>query len=175
MTLANKFIDIALLDMSRWITKSNWPNGYGAVFIGFRDCMQRYCLRLTGQAVRQAQVYTSVAPLRTLDNSWRVYIREARGADKSTPPILRPLDRKMQNIDVYDTIDVNDFMEDMSGMLRYKFILQLRQGLSVPIFLYTWTWGGEQVRYLPTRCLAGPSSIERARRWHDQFPKTSTF
>jgi len=46
--LANKFIDIALLDMSKWIAKGNWPNGYGAIFIGFRDCMQRYYLRLTG-------------------------------------------------------------------------------------------------------------------------------
>jgi len=99
--------------------------------------MQRYYLRLTGHVLRQAHVYTSVDPLRTLDNSLRVYVREDRRADKSIPPILRPLDMKMHNVDDYGTIDVNDFMTGMSGMQRHRFILQLRQGLSVPIFLYT--------------------------------------
>jgi len=59
MVLANKYINIALLDMHKWIDKGNWANGYGAAFIGFRDCMQRYYLRLTGQLVRQTQVYAS--------------------------------------------------------------------------------------------------------------------
>jgi hypothetical protein len=45
-----------------------------------------------------------------------VYIKEARRADRSIPPILCPLDKKMQNINDYDMIDVNDFMPDMSGM-----------------------------------------------------------
>ena len=86
--LANTFIDIALSDMQKWIGKGTWSNGYGAAFIGFRDCMQRYYLRLTGQVARQAQVYTSVAPLRTLDNSLRLYIKEARKAAKTIPSIL---------------------------------------------------------------------------------------
>ena len=140
--LAIKCIDVALLDMGRWIGKGNWENGYGTVFTGFRDCMQRYYLRTTGQAVRTAQVRTSAAPVRTLENSLRVYIKEARRADRSIPPILRPLDKKMQNINDYDMIDVNDFMPDMTGMQRHRFILQLQQGLSVSIFLYTWAWGG---------------------------------
>jgi len=59
MVLANKYINIALLDMDKWIDKGNWANGYGTAFIGFRDCMQRYYLRLTGQLVRQTQVYAS--------------------------------------------------------------------------------------------------------------------
>ncbi len=28
--LASKCIDVALLDMGRWIGKGNWENGYGA-------------------------------------------------------------------------------------------------------------------------------------------------
>jgi hypothetical protein len=48
MQLANKYIDIAILNMDKWIDKGSWANGYGAAFIGFRDCMQRYYLRLTG-------------------------------------------------------------------------------------------------------------------------------
>ena len=104
--------------------------------------MHIYLLRITGQAVRTAELYTSVALVRTLDNSLRVYIKEARRADKSIPHILRPLDRKMQNIDDYEMIDVNDFMSDMTGMQSHRFILQLQQGLSISIFLYTWAWGG---------------------------------
>ena len=60
MKLANKYIDIALLDMDKWIDKgNNWANGYGAAFIGLRDCMQRYYLRLTVQLVRHTHVYAS--------------------------------------------------------------------------------------------------------------------
>jgi hypothetical protein len=47
----------------------------------------------------------------------------------------------MQNMGDYDMIDVNDFMPDMTGMQRHRFILQLQQGLSVSILLYTWAWG----------------------------------
>ena len=83
-----------------------------------------------GKAVRQAHVYASVDPISTMYNSLRVYIKEACRVDKSIPPILRPLDRKMQNIDDYGMIDVNAFMTDMSGMLRHRFILRLREGLS---------------------------------------------
>ena len=115
--------------------------------------MQRYYLRLTGQVARQAHVYTSVNPLRNLENLLRVYIKEARKVCKSIPPILRPLKRKMQNIDDYDMIDVNDCMEDMSMKQRHGFILQLRQGLSVPKFLYTSVWG--EVRYTSTRTMFG--------------------
>jgi hypothetical protein len=136
--LAIKCIDVALLDMGRWIGKGNWENGYGTVFTGFRDCLHRYYLRTTGQAVRTEQVRTSVAPVRTLNNSLRVYIKEAWRADSSIPSILHPLDKKMQNMDDYDMIDVNDFMPDMTGMQRHRFIIQLQQGLSVSIFLYTW-------------------------------------
>ncbi len=114
MKLANKYIDIALLDMNKWIDKGNWANGFGAAFIGFQDCMHMYYLRITGQLVRQAQVHTSVAHIRTLENSLRVYVMEARRADKSLPLILRPLEKKMQKFDEYAMIDVNDFMPDMS-------------------------------------------------------------
>jgi hypothetical protein len=111
--------------------------------------------------VRTAQVRTSVAPVRTLNNSLRVYIKEARRADRSIPPILHPLDKKIQNMGEYDMIDVNDFMPDMTGMQRHRCIIQLQQGLSVSIFLYTWAWGGgEQGRHLPTHYVACPSRIK---------------
>ena len=38
-------------------------------------------------------------------------------------------------------VDDNDCMEYLSGMQRHRLLLHL-QGLSVPIFLYTWAWGG---------------------------------
>jgi hypothetical protein len=42
---------------------------------------------------------------------------ERRSAGRRVdPPILRPLDRKMYNVDEYAMINVDDFMPDMSGM-----------------------------------------------------------
>ena len=60
MQLANKYIDVALMGMDKWVDKGSWANSYGAAFISFRDCMQRsYLLRLTGQLVRQTNLYAS--------------------------------------------------------------------------------------------------------------------
>jgi hypothetical protein len=48
MQVANKSIDFALFGMEKWITNGNWEHGFGTMFLGFRDAMQKYYLRLTG-------------------------------------------------------------------------------------------------------------------------------
>jgi len=141
MELANRCIESALLAMDKWITKGNWNNGIGAMFLSFRDAMHKYYLRLTRRVERQSQVHKSTAPMRTSDSALRVYLREPRRADKSIPPILQSLDKKVQDVDEYVMIDVNDYMSDLSRMQRHRYILQLQQGLSLPIFCYTWVWG----------------------------------
>jgi len=79
-------------------------------------------LRLAYQVVKLAHVYMSVAPMRTLHHLVRVYVKEARSADTLITLILRPLEKKMQNVDDYATIDVDDLMPDMSTMQRHRFI-----------------------------------------------------
>jgi hypothetical protein len=65
MAAANRYIDSALLGMDTWITKGNWQNGFGEMFIQFRNSMQIYYLRVSGQSIRQAQVQKTITPLRT--------------------------------------------------------------------------------------------------------------
>ena len=149
MALANRCLDSAFLSMDEWIVKGNWQNGFGEVFINFRDGMQRYYLRLTGQAQRSTQAQQSAAPLRNTDNSLHVYVKEPRRADKTIPPHLRPLNKRLESALEYEMIDVNDYMEDMSRMQRHRYILQMQQGLSFPIFHYTWTWGGSRAGVNP--------------------------
>ncbi len=145
MLVANKSIEFALFDMEKWITKGNWEHGFGSMFLGFRDAMQKYYLRLTGQAIRQAAVNLSVTPMRTAQNALHVYIKEQRRADRAIPLVLQAIDRKVQDVAAdYIMIDVNEFMGNFSTMQRHRFILQLQQGLSVPVFYYTWTWGGSR-------------------------------
>ena len=72
--------------MGRWIVKGNWENGYGAVIIGFKYYMHGYYLRITDQAARTAQLYTSVALVRILDNSLRVYIYQGGPKDRQVDP-----------------------------------------------------------------------------------------
>jgi len=128
--------------MDEWIgNKGNWPNGFGKVFINFRDGMQRYYLRLTGQTHRAIHEQKIVAPLRNTDNSLHVYLKEPRRVDKTNPSHLRPLNKRLDSAIEYEMIDVNDYMEDMSTMQRHRYILQMKQGLSFPIFHYMWTWG----------------------------------
>jgi hypothetical protein len=140
---ANKNISSAMLGMDSWIGKGNWKDaGFGDIFLCYRDCMNKYYLRLTGQAERQIQVNRSLLPLRTSENALHVYVTEPRRADKPIPPALIPINRRILNADEYDMVDVNDFLADLSRMQRHRFLLNLHQGLSVPIFLYTWAWGG---------------------------------
>jgi hypothetical protein len=64
MELANNCITKVLMGMELWITKVNWVNGFGAMFLSFWDAMQKYFLRLTGQVERQAQVNRNPSPVR---------------------------------------------------------------------------------------------------------------
>ncbi len=64
MLVAIKSIEFALFDMEKWITKGNWEHGFGSMFLGFRDAMQKYYLRLTGQVIRQAAVNLSETHMR---------------------------------------------------------------------------------------------------------------
>ena len=45
-----------------------------------------------------------------------IYVKEPRRADKQIPPALRSIDNKIKNVDEYEIFDVNDYMEDFSGM-----------------------------------------------------------
>ena len=104
-------------------------------------------LRVSAQTDRQVQVRESMTPLRNAENALFVYIKEPRRADKDIPLLLRPLNTKLVNAVEYDMIDVNDFMEDMSRSQRHRYLLQLQQGMSVPMFHYTWTWGGSRAGF----------------------------
>ncbi len=63
MALANQYIESALWGMDTWITKGNWENGFGEMFIDFGDSMRRYYLRTTGQSIRQTAMRESATPL----------------------------------------------------------------------------------------------------------------
>jgi hypothetical protein len=52
--------------------------------------------------------------MRTSENALKVFLREPRRADKGIPPILQPLDIKLQDVNEYVMIDVTDYMSDMS-------------------------------------------------------------
>ena len=63
--------------------------------LGFRDAMQKYYLRLTGQVERQIQVHKSATPLRTSENALQFYIKKQRKADRAIPLALQALDTKV--------------------------------------------------------------------------------
>jgi hypothetical protein len=164
MQVANKSIDFALFGMEKWITKGNWEHGFGTMFLGFRDAMQKYYLRLTGQVIRQVAVHLNVTPMRTAQNALHVYIKEKRRADRAIPLVLQAIDKKVQDVANYIMIDVNEFMGNFSTMQRHKFILQLQQGLSVPVFYYTWTWGGSKAGINPHIIWRVPPESEKEKR-----------
>ena len=116
LELANTCIASALMGMDAWITKGNWKNGFGSMFLGFRDAMQKYYLRLTGQVERQIQVHKSATPLRTGENALQLYIKDQRMADRAIPLALQALNIKLEIVAEYVMIDVNDYMPDMSRM-----------------------------------------------------------
>jgi len=141
---ANKCIATALIDMEKWIGQGNWKSGFGDMFLGFRDAMARYELRLSGQSSRQAELHTNPHPARTVDNALKVYIKEARRADKAIPRVLESLNEKLQESAVYEKIDLTDLVKDMPIRKRHEYLLKVQEGLSVPFFSYTWSRGGSR-------------------------------
>jgi len=111
-------------------------NGFGDIFLGYRNVMAKYELRLTGQSTRQTVLHTSETPSRTSTNALLVYIQEPCNARKLIPSVLHSLNAKMVESSEYEKIDVSDFMTDMSQNHRHRFTLKLHEGLSVPIFSY---------------------------------------
>jgi hypothetical protein len=147
--LANQNIEYALLGMDTWIGKYYWENGLGQIFLDFRDFMQRYYFRSSGQSIRHAQGIHSATPMRTADNALKSYVREPRKANKNITPVLRRQNTKLENAIEYDIVDVNDYIEDMSRSQQHMYLLQMQQGMFVPIFHYTWSWGGSRAGVNP--------------------------
>jgi hypothetical protein len=100
--------------------------------------MQRYYLRATNLAIRQAQVQKSINPLRTAENALQLYLREPRKADRDIPLVLQRPNTKLENAVEYYMIDVNDYMADMSSNQRRQYLMQLQHSMSFPTFHYKW-------------------------------------
>ncbi len=72
--MANKCIADALNGMEKWIGKGNSKTSFGDIFLGFRDAMARYDLKLSGQSSRQAKLHSMPELARTAQNALHVYI-----------------------------------------------------------------------------------------------------
>jgi hypothetical protein len=67
----------------------------------------------------------------------------------SIPALLKPLNNRLQQAAEYEMIDVNDFMTCMTSDYRYKYLLKMNKGMTVPIFSYTWSRGGSLAGVIP--------------------------
>jgi hypothetical protein len=139
----------AFMDMEKWITRGNWKNGGGLMFLNFRDIMGKYELRLSCQLQRQSTLSASAGPARTSETALHLFVKEPRRADRSIPVILRPLNTRIQQSVEYKMIEVNDFMTGMTNPQRHIFLLKMHEGMSDPIFSYTWSRGGSRVGVNP--------------------------
>jgi len=70
----------------------------------------------------------------------------------------------VQEVEEYFMIDANDYMQDLSKMQRLKYLLNLQQGLSVPVFFYTWIWGGGRAGINPHVIWRVPHKSEKEKR-----------
>ena len=92
---------------------------------------------MSGQSIRHAHVINSATPKWTADNALKLYVREPRMVDRAIPPVFRRLNTKLESAIVYDFIDVNDYMEDVSRSQRHMYLFQMQQDMSIPIFHYS--------------------------------------
>jgi hypothetical protein len=58
--------------MEKWIGQGKWKTGFGDMFLGFKDAMARYELKLSGQSSRQAELHSIPQPARTSQNALHV-------------------------------------------------------------------------------------------------------
>jgi len=120
---------------------------------------------------RQTALHKSSVHARTTETALHVYVREPRRGDKYIPALLRPLNNRLQQATEYEMIDVNDFMTGMTNDYRYKYFLKMNEGMTVPIFSYTWSMGGSRAGVNPHVIWRGPLKSEKEQR--DQGLMTS--
>ena len=89
------------------------------------------------------------AHARTTETVLHVYVREPRRRDKATPVLLRPLNNRMQQAIEYEMTEANDFMTSMTNGQWYRYLLKMKEGMSEPIFNYTWSRGGSRASVSP--------------------------
>jgi hypothetical protein len=74
------------------------------------------------------------------------------------------MNQRLEQATEYEMIDVNDFMIGMSNDQRYRYLLKMNEGLSEPIFSYTWSKGGSRAGVNPHVIWRVPLKTEKEQR-----------
>jgi hypothetical protein len=82
------------------------------------------------------------------------------------PALLRPFNNRLEEAAEYEMIDVNDFMTVNTNDHRYKifFFFKMNEGMTVPIFSYTWSRGGSRASVHPHVIWRVPFKSEKEQR-----------
>jgi hypothetical protein len=74
------------------------------------------------------------------------------------------LNTKLLQSDVYERIDVTDFVSDLSVRQRHEYLLKMQEGLVAPFFSYTLSRGGSRAGISPHVIWRLPPQSEKKER-----------
>ena len=87
-------------------------------------------------------MHQSDEPLRTTNEAINCKTIEMHPTSLAVSKDMRPLNSHLIASDDYDPIDVNEFMEGLHSMARYKFLEKVKACLLVPFQLWSWKISG---------------------------------
>ncbi len=93
------------------------------------------------QLIRQTDIHQASEPIRSVSNA---VVHETVERAKNYLAVAKdmiPLNNRLLAAEEYDAIDVNQFMEGLDSMARYRFTSKLKAGLSTPFHIWSWKRG----------------------------------
>jgi hypothetical protein len=106
--------------------------------------VDKYYERLNKQNDRQVQHHASDLPARQPVSISCISTRASLPLGSTLPKKLASMNFKLENLECYTTLDVNDFMQCCTIMERYCFIRDLKKGLTVPFQHWEFQKGGSR-------------------------------
>ena len=123
-----------------WKKFGNWPTQIKKLE-DMHKSVDHYYNRLYKAKIRQPSIHHAEEPMRNAENAVAYVTVERSSAVLEIPKDMRPLCNALIVAERYTPIDVNEYMEGLDTMARYRFMQKVKSGLSAPCQLWSWMKG----------------------------------
>jgi len=135
------FHDAFTSNSEKWMKLEIWPEVL-RMLRNLHRIVNAYYSRLFKQLNRQVEAHRSDEPVRSSSDAINYKTVERPLSSLTVPSEVRNLNSKLLVSKTYVPIDVNEFMEGLQGMGRYRFMKKVKACLSAPFQLWSWKKGG---------------------------------
>ena len=124
-----------------WQKSGKWPPLIEKL-LNMSKSVNHYYNRLYKQSNRQPAIHHADAPVRDAAKASAFVTVERSLRILKIPKDMLPLNRDLIASEEYTPIDLNEYMDGLDTMGRYRFLNKVKSGLGTPFQLWSWMKGG---------------------------------